>query len=121
MEVHTRTESILPDSVGLMGANQSRQQSRRQIPNIQFRVLIIGRANAGKTTILQRVCDTTESPTIYKNHGKMVCHGGLVLVLPLVSSYTTQIKLDPTTDVSDQKCCLLLLNSDSAWRTRYQR
>jgi len=42
------------------------QQPRRQIPNIQFRVLIIGRANAGKTSILQRVCDTTESPVIYR-------------------------------------------------------
>ena len=35
-------------------------------PNdVRFRVLIIGRANAGKTSILQRVCDTTESPEIY--------------------------------------------------------
>jgi hypothetical protein len=36
-------------------------------PNIRFRVLIIGRANAGKTSILQRVCDTTESPVIYRS------------------------------------------------------
>ncbi|KXN82137.1 hypothetical protein AN958_03191 [Leucoagaricus sp. SymC.cos] len=35
-------------------------------PDIKFRVLIIGRANAGKTSILQRVCDTTESPEIYR-------------------------------------------------------
>src|SRR6267142_6103423 len=42
------------------------QQSLPQVPNLQFRVLIIGRANAGKTSILQRVCDTTESPEIYK-------------------------------------------------------
>jgi septin family protein len=42
------------------------QRPPRQIPNVQFRVLIIGRANAGKTTILQRVCDTTESPVIYQ-------------------------------------------------------
>ncbi|KAF5348498.1 hypothetical protein D9756_009633 [Leucocoprinus leucothites] len=32
----------------------------------KFRVLIIGRANAGKTSILQRVCDTMESPVIYR-------------------------------------------------------
>jgi hypothetical protein len=32
---------------------------------VRFRVLIIGRANAGKTSILQRVCDTTDSPEIY--------------------------------------------------------
>jgi hypothetical protein len=33
--------------------------------DIKFRVLIIGRANAGKTSILQRVCDTTDSPQIF--------------------------------------------------------
>ena len=33
-----------------------------------FRVLVIGRANAGKTSILQRVCETTESPTIYRGN-----------------------------------------------------
>ena len=37
------------------------------VPNVQFRVLIIGRANAGKTSILQKVCDTTESPEIYRS------------------------------------------------------
>ncbi|KAF8256781.1 hypothetical protein EI94DRAFT_190853 [Lactarius quietus] len=42
------------------------EQTRRRVPEIQFRVLVIGRANAGKTSILQRVCDTTESPTIYR-------------------------------------------------------
>ncbi|KAG8757323.1 hypothetical protein FRC14_002145 [Serendipita sp. 396] len=30
-----------------------------------FRILIIGRANSGKTTILQRVCNTTENPVVY--------------------------------------------------------
>ena len=40
--------------------------SQRQIPKIKFRVLIIGRANAGKTSILQRVCDTTDSPVVYR-------------------------------------------------------
>lgn len=44
-------------------------QTPRQLPNIQFRVLVIGRANAGKTSILQRVCETTESPTIYRGFG----------------------------------------------------
>ena len=42
------------------------QTNQSQVPNDPFRVLIIGRANAGKTSILQRVCDTTESPTIYR-------------------------------------------------------
>ncbi|KAN0127825.1 hypothetical protein V8E53_014381 [Lactarius tabidus] len=41
-------------------------EPHRQLPEITFRVLIIGRANAGKTSILQRVCETTESPFIYR-------------------------------------------------------
>ncbi|KAH8996998.1 hypothetical protein EDB86DRAFT_2803732 [Lactarius hatsudake] len=41
-------------------------QQAPRIPKIQFRVLIIGRANAGKTSILQRICDTTDSPIIYR-------------------------------------------------------
>src|SRR5450631_3535365 len=38
----------------------------------KFRVLIVGRANAGKTTILLRVCDTTEEPEIYNKDGEKV-------------------------------------------------
>ena len=45
------------------------EQTRRRVPEIPFRVLIIGRANAGKTTILQRVCETTQSPVIYRRKG----------------------------------------------------
>ncbi|KAH9169810.1 hypothetical protein EDB89DRAFT_1854135 [Lactarius sanguifluus] len=56
------------------------QQPRRRIPEVQFRVLIIGRANAGKTSILQRICETTESP----------------------------VKLDPSMDVSDSGTSLRL-------------
>ncbi|KAH9006717.1 hypothetical protein EDB84DRAFT_1426295, partial [Lactarius hengduanensis] len=47
------------------------QQPSRRIPNIKLRVLIIGRANAGKTSILQRVCDTTDSPIIYRGGQKV--------------------------------------------------
>ncbi|KAG1744533.1 uncharacterized protein EDB91DRAFT_1335536 [Suillus paluster] len=36
----------------------------------RFRILIIGRANAGKTTILQRVCNTQENPEIYNSTGE---------------------------------------------------
>ncbi|KIJ58646.1 hypothetical protein HYDPIDRAFT_141417 [Hydnomerulius pinastri MD-312] len=38
----------------------------------RFRILIIGRANAGKTTILQRVCRSTENPEIYDRYGKKI-------------------------------------------------
>ena len=48
------------------------QQPRCRIPQIKFRVLIIGRANAGKTSILQKVCDTTESPVVYRRGNEEV-------------------------------------------------
>ncbi|KIJ96991.1 hypothetical protein K443DRAFT_633460 [Laccaria amethystina LaAM-08-1] len=53
-------------------ADMERQRKRAQ--NVRpltkrFRVLIIGRANAGKTTILQRVCNTTEQPKIFNREG----------------------------------------------------
>ncbi|KAH8979497.1 hypothetical protein EDB86DRAFT_2814530 [Lactarius hatsudake] len=52
-----------------MDTQQPLEQPRRaRIPTIRFRVLIIGRANAGKTTILQRVSDTTGSPIIYRGN-----------------------------------------------------
>jgi septin family protein len=38
----------------------------------RFRILIVGRANAGKTTILQKVCNTTDDPEIYDTKGKKV-------------------------------------------------
>jgi GTPase SAR1 family protein len=57
----------------------TQQPTSRRIPEIRFRVLIIGRANAGKTSILQRVCDTTESPAIYRetDQGREVVRGPL--------------------------------------------
>ncbi|KAG5635971.1 hypothetical protein H0H81_009517 [Sphagnurus paluster] len=35
----------------------------------RFRILVIGRANAGKTTILQKVCNTTDQPEIFDKEG----------------------------------------------------
>ena len=92
------------------------------IPKIKFRVLIIGRANAGKTTILQRVCDTTDSPTIYRQNSddemeevRHVC----CLAVQILSSYPVQVKL--CMEVSDKRNCPPSPhNSESAWRTRNQ-
>ena len=36
----------------------------------RFRILVIGRANSGKTTLLQRVCNTTNDPCIYDKENK---------------------------------------------------
>ncbi|KAH9056825.1 hypothetical protein EDB87DRAFT_1164094 [Lactarius vividus] len=55
-------QATSPNTVGSVDT----QQPLRQLPSIQFRVLIIGRANAGKTSILQRVCETTDSPVIHR-------------------------------------------------------
>ena len=67
-----------------------RQEARRRIPKIPFRVLIIGRANAGKTSILQRVCETTNSPTIYR--GRDLVRGSALLSAGL-SSLPTRLNL----------------------------
>jgi len=54
-----------------------------------FRVLVIGRANAGKTTLLKRVCNTTEEPCIYDEHNNnlvsfvLICCIIPVLIVPL--------------------------------------
>ncbi|KAG1801313.1 hypothetical protein EV424DRAFT_1331719 [Suillus variegatus] len=38
----------------------------------RFRILIIGRANAGKTTILQSICNTWDNAQIYNSAGEKV-------------------------------------------------
>ncbi|KAI6159904.1 hypothetical protein EDD17DRAFT_1701459 [Pisolithus thermaeus] len=38
----------------------------------RFRVLVMGRANAGKTTILQRVCNTVDKPEIFDGNRKKI-------------------------------------------------
>ncbi|KAI6045511.1 hypothetical protein EDC04DRAFT_3104671 [Pisolithus marmoratus] len=38
----------------------------------RFRILVMGRANAGKTTILQRVCNSTDKPEIFDGKGNKI-------------------------------------------------
>ena len=38
----------------------------------RFRVLVIGRSNAGKTTLLRRVCNTTGFPEVFNAKGEKV-------------------------------------------------
>ena len=55
--------------------SRQRHRARRiRDSTTRFRVLIIGRANAGKTTILQRVCNTTEQPKIFNQGSHEVFH-----------------------------------------------
>jgi GTPase SAR1 family protein len=63
----------------------------------RFRILVIGRANAGKTTLLQRVCNTTEDPCIYDENNK-----NLVSIHRTEDEYlylTFSTKLEPTSAV----------------------
>ena len=60
-----------------MSTSSNYQFTDEQIKNMQalfthFRILVIGRANAGKTTILQRICNATGEPVIFTPNGDMV-------------------------------------------------
>jgi hypothetical protein len=48
----------------------SAQDARNKIR--RFRILVVGRANAGKTTLLQKVCNTIEMPEIFDGKGNKV-------------------------------------------------
>jgi len=65
----------------------------------QFRILVIGRANAGKTTLLKRVCNTTDEPSIY-DKGKNLVSYPTYRDIPL-SSFLHQ-QLDPTSKVPNR-------------------
>ncbi|KAG8945409.1 hypothetical protein FRC03_001725 [Tulasnella sp. 419] len=43
---------------------------RKRCP--RFRILIIGKANSGKTTILQKMCGTTDTPIVIDKDGKKI-------------------------------------------------
>ena len=113
---------------GRMGSNQTETRSlpkaiaprgTSRIPNLRFRVLVMGRANAGKTSILQRVCDTTESPIIYRR-GEEVRSTNVVYKSDLAAH---QVKLNPSMDVSDTTSIPrhLALNAVSARRAHHRR
>ena len=62
------------ESQGAEDIERQQRRARNLRYLVSFRVLIIGRANAGKTTILQRVCNTTEQPKIFNRNGQEVFH-----------------------------------------------
>ena len=63
-----RVEEIRPEA---LRADASRAEAIRKKVD-HFRVLVIGRANAGKTTILQKVCNTSDKPEIFDSKGNKV-------------------------------------------------
>ncbi|KAI6162606.1 hypothetical protein EDD17DRAFT_558873 [Pisolithus thermaeus] len=49
------------------------KMAHQYMKNIKhFRILVMGRANVGKTTILQRVCKSTDKPEIFDGEGNRV-------------------------------------------------
>jgi GTPase SAR1 family protein len=62
--------------------NEDRDPLREELKEKcqRFRILIIGRANAGKSTILKRICDTTEEPEILDSEGNEVMHNNQTIM-----------------------------------------
>jgi len=82
--VNQSSSDALPFREGALGP----EQIRRRCP--RFRILVIGKANAGKTTILRKVCnakpgvkpiirDAEGREVIVKRNFTDVCHGNLVV------------------------------------------
>src|SRR6266850_1706963 len=92
--------SLASTTIVLQRITMAAQQNLSPVPDIKLRVLIIGRANAGKTSILQRVCDTTESPRIYRRgqSGRRERVRFSFLATLSISS-SRQVQLDATTEV----------------------
>lgn len=59
-----------------------------------FRILVVGRANAGKTTILQRVCATKEQPEIFDGNGQKVCYSLIMSSIGMLLISDIQIDMD---------------------------
>ncbi|KDQ11800.1 hypothetical protein BOTBODRAFT_113874 [Botryobasidium botryosum FD-172 SS1] len=66
------SEEIAPS--GEDAQSEQSQSERIERPD-RFRILIIGRANAGKTTILRAVCGAEGEPDVYDQNGSQVRRG----------------------------------------------
>ena len=109
----------------------------------QFRVLVIGKANAGKTTILRKVCNAKPDakPVIYDAEGKrvkqdstkvglenlMISLGAnwqviqlfsLTKVLRRIVGHSADV-LNPSTEVRQTKTCLIISDDFVAWRPQH--
>ena len=69
----------------------------------RFRILVIGRANAGKTTLLQRVCKTTESPIVRDREGNKV---RFVVDIPSFANRSFQIDAEVKGNLGASFCLL---------------
>ena len=72
-----RKEANRPEEIGRELANQPTNEDRVGTPhdtnrNSRFRVLILGPANAGKTTLLERLTDSPAGAAIVTRNGRRV-------------------------------------------------
>ncbi|KIK13873.1 hypothetical protein PISMIDRAFT_688366 [Pisolithus microcarpus 441] len=72
--VHAQAEKVPPGSPSSRPPYRlDPAKAKEHVDRIRrFRILVMGRANAGKTTILQRVCNTTDQPEIFNGKGEKV-------------------------------------------------
>ncbi|KAF8227556.1 hypothetical protein L208DRAFT_1365945 [Tricholoma matsutake] len=54
----------MSNSTSNVNPDEERAYQKLREKAVRFRILIIGRANSGKTTILQKICRTTDQPEI---------------------------------------------------------
>ena len=102
------TSNSSRDSLAMSSTSSRPQLSARQMQDLrerftQFRILVIGRANAGKTTILHTLCNATGDPTIFDRRGKKVkymiqVHARYSHLCP--SSQIESSALDPSLEVN---------------------
>ncbi|KDQ06477.1 hypothetical protein BOTBODRAFT_247960 [Botryobasidium botryosum FD-172 SS1] len=66
---HRATFSHIKRSIYYLPQHHSMPETKRPT---RFRVLIIGKANAGKTTILRALCGTDDEPEVYDRKGNKI-------------------------------------------------
>ena len=83
-------------AIGL-GSDDLYEAAKLRAKYTRFRILVIGRANAGKTTLLKRVCNTTEEPSIYDEDKNLVSYRLLIAIYHSHHFFIDQLK--PTSKV----------------------
>ena len=84
--------------------SRSREDRGVPIELKRFRVLIMGRRNAGKTTILRKMCNTREDPVVRDKNGqvvrKMYLHQKLTITIKTIGQISpASSALEPTVEV----------------------
>lgn len=91
---HSQTPSPVERPPDGTVSRDERQTNKLQEKFGSFRVLVVGRANSGKTAVLQGVCGTTEPPQV------VCCHETLSGRKDLTSLHNDKIKAQKTSILS---------------------